>query len=206
MLIDRDSFSILYLMLEDDVNFLFFILGNNINININYDNYDWYNISQTTIPKYILDKLVNHLEWNVITKKYIDDELFLRDNKENIIWSVFSNKMTFGDILSYQFFEDFKDKIIWGKISSWRFMAEDFIIQFENELDWEILSKYQGLTEYLINRFNHKIVWEELTYNRSIEDDLKNRMLSLYVENNNDNVNNDNNITYSEENIMNIID
>ena len=105
MLIDRDSFSIVYLMLDDDVNFLFFILGNNINININYDNYDWYNISQTTIPKYIVSKLVNHLEWNVITKKYIDDEIFLRENNENIIWSVFSNKMVFG-ILSYQFFEE----------------------------------------------------------------------------------------------------
>jgi len=80
----------------------------------------------------------------------------------------------------YDFFEDFKDKLDWDKISRWGDMDEHFIVQFENELDWNILSTVQGLTEYLIRRFNNKINWNNIRSNYHIPQELRDILINEY--------------------------
>ena len=136
--IDPDSFGIICDMLNDEFDFLIYLKKENI------------------LPK---NKQIDWstLDWNYLTTNNKRNMKFLREFQDYVNWDIISNNFVFTGDLTYNFFEDFKDKLDWHTISKWNYIAEDFIDMFHKKLDWNVLSSIQFLTPYLIDKYHHKI-------------------------------------------------
>ena len=48
----------------------------------------------------------------------------------------------------------------WNKISTHKFLSEDFIRKFADKLNWKNISFHQKLSGSLLKEFKDKIIWE----------------------------------------------
>ena len=53
--------------------------------------------------------------------------------------------------------DQFKDKVVWLKISAYQKLSESFIRKFKNKVNWDFISKYQKLSENFKEKFKHKL-------------------------------------------------
>ncbi len=183
IILDKDSFGVLADFLSDDLQFLLFLKTFDIrpkDKEINWDILDWENISHQDLTTDFVRGFKSYLNWDIVTNHYLTSWKFIREFKDDIIWDIISSRMKFKNDYEYNFYEEFKDKLNWIKISKWGNMDEHFVVLFEECLDWDILSSVQGLTEYLIRRFSHKINWENLSKNYHIPSILRSELISEY--------------------------
>jgi hypothetical protein len=187
--LDSNVIGVIFSMISDDFFFLLFLRENNIKPYFNkikWNNIDFKNASNLIdiVDNDFINKFQDKLDWDIISKKMINDQEFIEIHDQNINFDIISKKMKFDDSYDYNFFCTYKKELDWGTISQWDYIAEDFIDLFNNELDWTILSKQQGLTEYLLYKYEKKIVVESLKMNININNECKEKII-LKITNNN---------------------
>ena len=107
-------------------------------------------------------------------------ESFLREFHEYVSWEKISTRMRFPENYDYDFYEDFKDRLDFKKISKMSNMDELFIIKFSEELDWDVISGIQGLTRSLVEIFHNKINWDAFRRNYHISTVLKEELTNEF--------------------------
>jgi len=61
--------------------------------------------------------------------------------------------------------EEFKKKVskfIWGDISKFKKVSEDFMEEFQNEMEWMCISRFQWITRKFIKKFKNRLDMEYL--------------------------------------------
>ena len=209
--LDKDSFGIVSDFLIDDLPFLLFLKKYNIKLKnrpVNWENFNWNEISnEDNLSNEFIYEFQNFLDWNILTRKKSHNVDFIRTFPNLIEWEEISSKMRFTTVFDYDFFEEFKERLNWTRISNWGNMDELFIDKFKDKLDWDVLSSRQGLTRYLVEKYQNRINWERIQTNRSINRDLveefrpipQNEDIEIIEEDNDIIINIDENIQNGEE-------
>lgn len=82
------------------------------------------------------------------------------------------DKDLWGDISCYQilsedFMREFKDKIEWGTVCANQQLSDNFIIEFKDRVEWDYICSYQKISEKVIDRCIEHINWEKIaTYKK----------------------------------------
>jgi hypothetical protein len=182
-MLDRDSFSIIFNFLEDDIHFIYYCYKNNVKIrgeDIDFSkiNIDWNHVSDLELTIEMMKDLSSYLNWNIITSAYKENLEVIREFKDDKIqWDIICSKMRFcdNDIFTrddYAFCKEFADYLDWNKISRYSGMDELFIHNFADRLNWGTLSSVQGLSEFLLDTYKEKIVWGNTYTNRVLNKSL----------------------------------
>jgi len=61
--------------------------------------------------------------------------------------------------------EEFKDKVnklIWGNISKYEKVSEDFMEEFQDKMEWYCISRFQWITRKFIKKFENRLDMEYL--------------------------------------------
>jgi hypothetical protein len=191
LVLDRDTFGIVYEYLNDDLHLLHFLSLYNLKINnkeIDLKNYNWDEISKLKDLDYnFIEYFTNKFDWVELTYSYRYKEEFVSRFSENVIWDLIN---TINDLdcanYSYDFFDRFTDKLDWNKISYWRNLNEYFVITFADKLNWDVLCSAQGLTKYILDNYSNKIVLSKIERNNYIDETL---ILDIPIEDEGENTN-----------------
>lgn len=177
--LDFDTLGIIYEYLKDNIDFIYYIIKSEYKpfhrrINLNNCNVVWRRVSmRENMSNDFIDTFKDYLNWNIITEDRKNDMNFIRKFPDKCDWYVLSNKMNFEkDKFDYNFYEEFRLKFHWEKISRYDYIAEDFIDLFSNDLDWNVLSSCQGLTPFLMGKYRDRIEWDEIKRNRTVDQNL----------------------------------
>lgn len=204
LLLDSNVIGIITSFISDNFDYLHFLKENNVKPY--YKEIEWKNVNWDDVSSNIQNYDVNMIEeykenfnWTSITSQKMDDQEFLTKYSDFIDFELINSKMRFSYSIEYNFYETFKDKFDWGRLSRWADMAEDFIDMFHDKLDWSVLCRTQGLTSYLLNKYYDKLILSDLRYNYHIETNIRNEIIQRLTndiepppeENNNNSENNE---------------
>lgn len=198
LLLDFNVIGIITSFISDNFDFLYFLKQNKVRPyykEIDWKQVNWDEVSNN-IEKYdleIIEEFKDYFNWNSITSKKMDDQVFLTKYNELVNFELINQKMRFSYSIEYNFYETFQDKFDWVRLSRWADMAEDFIDKFHDKLDWTVLCRAQGLTEYIMNKYYNKLILEDLRYNYHIEQNIKNEII--------DRLTNDRNLEQNEDDV-----
>jgi len=205
---DRDSFSILFSFLEDDIYFLYYCSTNNIKVNGKYvdfsnDKIDWNHVSSLDLSVTMMRDFKNYLNWDIISEVNKENIDIIREFKDEIQWDVICGSMRFhdDDIFSrdnYAFCKEFSEYLLWSRMSRWNNMDEMFVHLFSDKVCWNTISSCIGLSPFLLETYRDKINWTNINNNRAVDRDFANRF--------NPNIENENKEDEGEDIVMNDID
>ena len=91
-----------------------------------------------------------------LTQEEIEE---IRKNPNGIDW----HNIYYCKELSEDFIKEFKDKVVWGCISTNQRLSENFIREFQDKVLWKAISWFQNLSEDFIYEFYDKIDWNATT-------------------------------------------
>ena len=95
-----------------------------------------------------------------------------------------------GQISGYQklpedFIREFQDKINWNIISEYQTLSEDFIREFQDKVNWDIISVSQNLSEDFIREFKDKVNWRWISAYQILSEDFirefKNKVYDKFI-------------------------
>ena len=149
------------------------------------DNLCWDLVSKyTKLSSNFIDKYSDYVDWSTVCKKgyvddYIFDKYFIELYTNELFVILFNNPFATFNCSILEKYVDYFDEAIFGVISTYSNLTEDFIIKYSDKLNWASLSMWQYLSENIVSRYFSKIDFNLMNY--SVGCKLSSEYISKYI-------------------------